>query len=394
MGRLFREFAITLGVTILFSAVVSLTLTPMMCARLLRHTPEEKQGWFYRRSGQALDRIIAFYGKTLRWVLDRQTATLLVAAATLVFTVFLYIIVPKGFFPVQDTGTILGISEAPQSISFAAMAEKQQALAKIILKDPAVRSLSTFIGIDGTNITLNSGRVLINLKSLAQRHIGALEVIRRLQPELAKLPGITLYMQPVQDLTVEDRVSRTQFQYTLEDPNVALLNTWVPKFIDVLKQSPEIRDVSSDQQDLGLGAQLDIDRNNASRFGISTQLIDATLYDAFGQRQISTIFTQLNQYRVVLEVKPEFRQSPDKLKDIYIPTTTGTTTVKTTAAGTITQTVTPAGTTTVTAAANGLGFSAPAGATASPAAMGPAAPEGQVPLSAVTRFSKTTAPLS
>ncbi len=393
VGRLFREFAVTLGVTILISAVVSLTLTPMMCARLLRHTPEEKQGWFYRRSGQALDRIIAFYGKTLRWVLDRQTATLLVAAATLVFTVFLYIIVPKGFFPVQDTGTILGISEAPQSISFAAMAEKQQALAKIILKDPAVRSLSTFIGIDGTNITLNSGRVLINLKSLAQRHIGALEVIRRLQPELAKLPGITLYMQPVQDLTVEDRVSRTQFQYTLEDPNVALLNTWVPKFIDVLKQSPEIRDVSSDQQDLGLGAQLDIDRNNASRFGISTQLIDATLYDAFGQRQISTIFTQLNQYRVVLEVKPEFRQNPDKLKDIYIPTTTGTTTVKTTAAGTITQTVTPAGTTTVTAAANGLGFSAPAGATASPAAMGPAAPEGQVPLSAVTRFSKTTGPL-
>ncbi len=336
VGRLFREFAITLGVTILISAVVSLTLTPMMCARLLRHTPEEKQGRLYRQSQHAYDSIIRFYGRTLRWVLDRQMATLLVAAATLVFTIFLYVIVPKGFFPVQDTGIILGISEAPQSISFAAMAERQQALAKIILEDPGVQSLSTFIGIDGTNITLNSGRILINLKPLEVRRVNASEVIRRLQPALAKLKDITLYMQPVQDLTVEDRVSRTQFQYSLEDPNITELNTWTPKFVDTLKELPELRDVSSDQQDLGLEARLEIDRSTASRFGISAQLIDATLYDAFGQRQISTIFTQLNQYRVVLEVKPEFQQSPDKLQDIYIPiipATAGTTTGVVSAAG-------------------------------------------------------------
>jgi multidrug efflux pump len=394
VGRLFREFAITLGVTILISGVVSLTLTPMMCARLLRHTPEEKQGRFFRRSQVAFDSIIAFYGKTLRWVLDRQTAALLVAAATLAFTIILYIIVPKGFFPVQDTGIILGISEAPQSISFAAMAQRQQALAKIILQDPAVQSLSTFIGIDGTNITLNSGRVMINLKPLEERGMSATEVIRRLQPAVAKLKDIELFMQPVQDLTVEDRVSRTQFQYSLEDPNIAELNSWSSKFIDALKESPEIRDVSSDRQDLGLEAWLDIDRSNASRFGISTQLIDATLYDAFGQRQISTIFTQLNQYRVVLEVKPEFKQSPDKLKDIYIPTTAGTTTVTVNAAGTTTQTVTPAATTTAISAANGLGFSAPTGATSAASATASAAPQGQVPLSAVTTFSKTTGPLA
>ena len=384
VGRLFREFAITLGVTILISAVVSLTLTPMMCARLLRHTPEEKQGRLYRRSQHAYDSIIGFYGKTLRWVLDRQMATLLVAAATLVFTIFLYIIVPKGFFPVQDTGIILGISDAPQSISFAAMAERQQALAKIILQDPAVQSLSTFIGIDGTNVTLNTGRVLINLKPLEERRVNASEVIRRLQPALAKLQGITLYMQPVQDLTVEDRVSRTQFQYSLEDPNITELNTWTPKFVEALKELPELRDVSSDQQDMGLEARLEIDRSTASRFGISTQLIDDTLYDAFGQRQISTIFTQLNQYRVVLEVKPEFQQSPDKLQDIYIPivpTSTGTATGTVRAAGATTA----AGTTTATAAASGTST-----ATATSTA---AAPEVQIPLSAVTRLSRTTGPL-
>ena len=384
VGRLFREFAITLGVTILISAVVSLTLTPMMCARLLRHTPEGKQGRLYRRSQHAYDSIIGFYGKTLRWVLDRQMATLLVAAATLVFTIFLYIIVPKGFFPVQDTGIILGISDAPQSISFAAMAERQQALAKIILQDPAVQSLSTFIGIDGTNVTLNTGRVLINLKPLEERRVNASEVIRRLQPALAKLQGITLYMQPVQDLTVEDRVSRTQFQYSLEDPNITELNTWTPKFVEALKELPELRDVSSDQQDMGLEARLEIDRSTASRFGISTQLIDDTLYDAFGQRQISTIFTQLNQYRVVLEVKPEFQQSPDKLQDIYIPivpTSTGTATGTVRAAGATTA----AGTTTATAAASGTST-----ATATSTA---AAPEVQIPLSAVTRLSRTTGPL-
>ena len=382
VGRLFREFAITLGVTILISAVVSLTLTPMMCARLLHHTPEEQQGRFYRRSQEVYDGIIRFYGKTLRWVLDRQTATLLVAAATLVFTVFLYIIVPKGFFPVQDTGIILGISEAPQWISFGAMAERQQALAKIILEDPGVQSLSTFIGIDGTNITLNTGRILINLKPLEDRHVSASEVIRRLQPAVEKLQGITLYMQPVQDLTVEDRVSRTQFQYSLEDPNIAELNSWSPRFVEALQKSPDLRDVSSDQQDQGLEARLDIDRSTASRFGISTQLLDDTLYDAFGQRQISTIFTQLNQYRVVLEVKPEFRISPDKLHDIYIPVTPPT------ANGTIT---------TATVSSNGASTTAGTGTgvatTASTANSTNATPQVQVPLSAVTRFSKTTGPL-
>jgi multidrug efflux pump len=388
VGRLFREFAITLGVTILISAVVSLTLTPMMCARLLRHTPEEKQGRLYRRSQHAYDSIIGFYGKTLRWVLDRQVATLLVAAATLVFTIFLYVIVPKGFFPVQDTGIILGISEAPQGISFAAMAQRQQALAKIILEDPAVQSLSTFIGIDGTNITLNSGRVMINLKPLEDRRVNASEVIRRIQPALAKLKDITLYMQPVQDLTVEDRVSRTLFQYSLEDPNITELNTWTPKFVETLKELPELRDVSSDQQDLGLEARLDIDRSTASRFGISTQLIDDTLYDAFGQRQISTIFTQLNQYRVVLEVKPEFQQSPDKLQDIYIPiipAATGTTTGKASAAVATAAAGATSATTTATTTA--------AGTTTATAALTAATPQAQVPLSAITRLSKTTGPL-
>jgi multidrug efflux pump len=388
VGRLFREFAITLGVTILISAVVSLTLTPMMCARLLRHTPEEKQGRLFRGSQKVYDRVIAFYGKTLRWVLDRQAATLLVAAATLVFTIFLYIIVPKGFFPVQDTGIILGISDAPQSISFAAMAEKQRALAKIILEDPGVQSLSTFIGIDGTNITLNSGRVLINLKPLEDRRVNASEIIRRLQPALAKLQGITLYMQPVQDLTVEDRVSRTQFQYSLEDPNITELNTWTPKFVETLKELPELRDVSSDQQDLGLEAKLEIDRSTASRFGISTQLIDDTLYDAFGQRQISIIFTQLNQYRVVLEVKPEFQQSPDKLQYIYIP-------IIPAATGTTTGTVSAAGATTAagTAAATGSGTATKTGTTAVTATSTAATPQAQVPLSAIARLSKTTGPL-
>jgi multidrug efflux pump len=318
VGRLFREFAITLGVTILISAVVSLTLTPMMCARLLQHTPEEQQSRLFRASQRVYDRIIDFYGTTLRWVLKHQTGTLLVAVATLVMTVFLYIIVPKGFFPVQDTGIILGISEAPQSISFAAMAERQQSLARVILEDPAVASLSTFIGVDGTNTTLNSGRVLINLKPLADRRLSASEIIRRLQPQLDQLEGIRLFMQPVQDLTVEDRVSRTQYQYSLEDPDAPELNRWTPRLVSTLKELPELRDVSSDQQNQGLQLFLTIDRATASRLGITPQLIDDTLYDAFGQRQVSTIFTQLNQYRVVLEAKPDFQQNPGKLEAIYL----------------------------------------------------------------------------
>ena len=309
VGRLFREFAVTLSVTILVSAVVSLTLTPMMCARMLRHKPESEQGWFYRTSEHAFNGIIAFYGMTLRWVLRHRIATLVVAIGTLVTTVWLYIIVPKGFFPVQDTGVILGISEAPQTVSFAAMAERQQALAQVILQDPAVESLSSFIGIDGTNTTVNSGRIQINLKPLEERQISASEIIRRLQSELAKVEGIRLFMQPVQDLTVEDRVSRTQYQYSLEDPDPQELSLWAPRFVQKLQALPQLRDVASDDQNLGLQARLVIDRDTASRFGIRPQTIDDTLYDAFGQRQISTIFTQSNQYRVVLEVKPQFQEA-------------------------------------------------------------------------------------
>jgi multidrug efflux pump len=323
VGRLFREFAITLGVTIVISAFVSLTLTPMMCAKLLKHKPEEKQKKLFVKSQRILDNIIAFYGRTLKWVLDHQTATLLVAVATLIATVLLYIVIPKGFFPVQDTGLIMGISDAPQWSSFSAMADKQQELAQVILKDPAVASLSTFIGVDGTNTTLNSGRVLINLKPLGERGLSASEVIRRLQPEVAKLQGIALFMQPVQDLTVESRVSRTQFQYSLEDPNFDELNIWTPKLVQALSTLPELRDVSSDQQDKGLQAMVTIDRDTASRLGITPQLIDDTLYDAFGQRQVSTIFTQLNQYRVVEEVTPEYMLNPGKLKDIYVRSASG-----------------------------------------------------------------------
>jgi multidrug efflux pump len=318
VGRLFREFAVTLGITIIISAVVSLTLTPMMCATLLRHTPPERQGRVYRWSERMFERIIEGYGASLRWVLGHQPATLLVAVATLVLTVALYVVVPKGFFPVQDTGVIQGISEAPQSISFPAMAERQQALARVILQDNAVASLSSFIGVDGTNVTLNSGRILINLKPLAERRLSAGDVIRRLQPQLADVQGIALFMQPVQDLSVEDRVSRTQFQYSLEDADGRELAAWAPRLVDALRAVPVLRDVSTDQQDQGLGTALVIDRATASRLGVSPQTIDNTLYDAFGQRQVSTMFTQLNQYRVVLEVQPGFRRNATALRDIYV----------------------------------------------------------------------------
>jgi len=318
VGRLFREFAITLAITILISAFVSLTLTPMMCAKLLRHQKEEDQGWFFRKSEHAFNSVIAFYGRTLKFVLQYRKITLLVTIGTLVGTILLYIYVPKGFFPVQDTGIILGVSEGAQNTSFAAMAQHQQALADVILKDPAVESLSSFIGIDGTNTTLNSGRIQINLKPLAQRDANASDVIRRLQPELAKVDGISLFMQPVQDLTVEDRVSRTQFQYSLEDVDAKELAYWTPRFIDKLSSLPDVRDVASDQLNQGLLATLTIDRDTASRLGVLPADIDNTLYDAFGQRQVSTIFTQLNQYHVVMEVDPQFQQDPDSLKNIYV----------------------------------------------------------------------------
>jgi multidrug efflux pump len=318
VGRLFREFATTLAVTILVSAAVSLSLTPMMSAKLLKHRKKGEQGRFYEVTEDYYNRVIAFYGRTVKWVLKHQTATLLVTAGTLVLTLFLYVIVPKGFFPVQDTGVILGISEAPDYVSFESMAQRQQALAKVILQDPAVDSLSSFIGVDGTNVTPNEGRIQINLKPRDQRKEDASAIIRRLQPQLAKVEGILLYMQPVQDLTVEDRVSRTQFQYSIEDADANELAQWTPKLVAKLQTLPELRDVASDQLTGGLRTNITIDRDTASRLGIFPQAIDNTLYDAFGQRQVSTIFTQLNQYHVVLEVLPNFAVSPENLRDIYI----------------------------------------------------------------------------
>ena len=323
VGRLFREFAITLAATIMISAVVSLTLTPMMSARLLKFKPDSGQGKFYHTTQKGIDSIIYFYGITLRWVLKHQKLTILVALCTLFLTIVLFYIAPKGFFPVQDTGLILGISEASQKISFPEMAKHQQELSRTILKDPAVESLSSFIGIDGTNTTLNSGRIMINLKPIEVRKLDATEIIHRLKPELDKIKGITLYMQPVQDITVDDTVSRTQYQYTLDDPNHDELNIWAPRFVAALKKIPELRDVNNDLQNNGMKVEVTIDRDTASRLGISPDTIDNTLYSAFGQRQISTIFTQLNQYHVILEVKPEFQQRPGDLKDIYLPSVSG-----------------------------------------------------------------------
>ncbi|WP_308908777.1 MdtB/MuxB family multidrug efflux RND transporter permease subunit [Pseudomonas canadensis] len=324
VGRLFREFAITLAVAILISLVVSLTLTPMMCARLLKREPkEEEQSRFYKASGAWIDWLIARYGSMLQWVLKHQPLTLLVAIATLGLTVFLYLIVPKGFFPVQDTGVIQGISEAPQSISFAAMSQRQQDLAKIILADPAVESLSSYIGVDGDNATLNSGRLLINLKAHGQRDLSAAQVITRLQPEIDKLVGIRLFMQPVQDLTIEDRVSRTQYQFSMSSPDAELLALWSDKLVHALSQLPELTDVASDLQDKGLQVYLVIDRDAASRLGVSVSTITDALYDAFGQRQISTIYTQASQYRVVLQAQSGETLGPDALNQIHVKTTDG-----------------------------------------------------------------------
>jgi multidrug efflux pump len=318
VGRLFREFAITLAVSILISAVVSLTLTPMMCARLLHHTPEHEHGRLYRITGAWFDAMIRFYGATLRWVLERQFLTLLVALATIALAIVLYVFVSKGFFPIQDTGVIQGITDAEQTVSFGAMGERQQKLARVILEDPAVESLSSFIGVDGQNATLNSGRMLINLKPHGQRpHV--LTVINRLKESTSKLEGITLYMQPVQDLTIEDRVSRTQFQFTLDTAKLDELDVWTPRVVDRLRQLREVTDVTSDLQNQGLQAYLEIDRDTAARLGVTPAAINTALYNAFGQRLISTIFTQTSQYRVVLEVKSEYRIGPQALSEIFVP---------------------------------------------------------------------------
>jgi multidrug efflux pump len=371
VGRLFREFAVTLAVTILVSAVVSLTLTPMMCARLLRHEPDREKSRFHRWSEKAFDDVIAFYGRTLQVVLRYRRTTLIVTVGTLLATVLLYVVVPKGFFPVQDTGLLLGISEAPETVSFAAMAESQQALVREILNDPAVASVSSFIGIDGVNTTLNSGRIQVNLKPIEERRASASEVIRRLQPRLESIRGIKLFLQPVQDLSVEDRVSRTQFQYTLEDANPSELATWTEQLVDRLVSLPELRDVASDQQNEGQEVRLAIDRDTASRLGILPQAIDDALYDAFGQRQISTIFTQANQYHVVLEADPRFQNGPEALRNIYVGPTAGAQTGSTTAAG--------ASSSSPSEAASAASGSARPNATVS-------VPGAPVPLSAFTRI--------
>jgi multidrug efflux pump len=324
VGRLFREFAITLAVTILVSAFVSLTLTPMMCSRILQDKATARQTRFYHWSENVFNSIIAAYGRSIQVVLRYRFTTLLVTIATLVATILLFIVVPKGFFPVQDTGVILGISEAPQTVSFLSMAERQQKLVDVLLQDPAVDNISSFIGVDGTNTTLNSGRIQINLKPLEDRKISATEVIRRIQPRLASVEGIQLFLQPLQDLSVEDRVSRTEFQYSLEDPNQEELAVYTRRMVDELSREKVVTDVASDLQDQGLGARLVIDRDTAARLGIAMADVDNTLYDAFGQRQVSTIFTQLNQYHVVMEVGQNFQTDPGVLNNLYVKSGNGT----------------------------------------------------------------------
>ena len=367
VGRLFREFAVTLSVTILFSAIISLTLTPMMCSLLLRHKDEAKHGRFYEWSERAFNNTIALYGRTVKFVLKHQTVTLLVTIGTLVATIWMYIVVPKGFFPVQDTGVIMGITDAPESISFAAMSDRQRALAAAILKDKDVESLSSFIGVDGTNTTPNSGRLQINLKARDERSDDITAIMKRLQQEVAGVEGITLYMQPVQDLTVEDRVSRTQYQFSLEDADPKELASWTAKMVAKLKTLPELRDVATDQQNQAAQATLVIDRDTASRLGVTASAIDNTLYDAFGQRLVSIMFTQLNQYHVVLEVDPSFRADPDSLNSIYVPAGGGQS---------------PAA----------QGGNAPVANTPSVGVLGASAQ--QVPLSAIAHFETTTGPLT
>jgi multidrug efflux pump len=323
VGRLFREFAITLSVTILISAVVSLTLVPMACAKLLKPETETHENAFQRYSREGFDKIIELYGHALNWVLDRQTFVLFIALGTFALTAFLYIVIPKGFFPLQDTGVIQAISEAPQSVSYAAMAERQQQLAAVILKDPDVESLSSFIGVDGTNNTLNSGRILINLKPYDQRKSGVTAIMQRIKDATASLTGISLYMQPVQDLTIEGTVSRTQYQFILQDADPAQLTEWAPKLVDKLNSLPQFADVASDISAYGLSVYVQIDRDQAARFGITPATIDNALYDSYGQRIVSTIFTNSNQYRVILEADPSLQTSLESLSSIYLPSSVG-----------------------------------------------------------------------
>ncbi len=405
VGRLFREFAITLAATILISAVVTLTLTPMLCSKLLKHRPPEEQGGFYNVSERTWNSILGFYDRTLQWVLRHEGETLLVAIATFVLTVLLYIYIPKGFFPTQDTGVIQGVSQAAQTVSFDQMSREQQALGKIIMKDPAVQSLSSFIGVDGTNTTLNSGRIQINLKPLDERKTSASAIIRRLQPALAKVAGITLYMQPVQDITLADRVTRTEYQYTLEDPNQGELSSFAPKMLAALEKLPELRDVASDQENGGLQAQLVYDRSTAYRLGISASDIDETLYDAYGQREVSTIYTQLNQYHVVLEVMSSFFKSPQDLSDLFIRTGEGSSTSATglVAGGSAAQPLYGPTSSATANAANLAETSSSIGASAIPSdtSFGGQAiqsnseyPSNEVPLSAFSHVVETTAPLT
>ncbi len=323
VGRLFREFAVTLGITIVISAFVSLTLTPMMCAHMLKNTPKEGRSWFYTASGRFFDGVIMAYGRSLRWAIRHQSGILAISVLTLGLTVILYMAIPKGFFPVQDTGAIQGISEASQTISFPAMAQLQKILVQEILQDSAVESVSSFIGIDGTNPTINSGRMLINLKPLAERDTTVTEVIRRLNEQLAGIHEIRLFLQPVQDLTVNARIGRTQYQMTLDSPRAEELELWTQRLVERLQHLKELEHVSSDQQNQGLRILLNIDRQTAARFGVTPLDIDNTLYDAFGQRQVSTIFTELNQYRVILTLKPHFTQHPEDLHFLYVRSSNG-----------------------------------------------------------------------
>ena len=323
VGRLFREFAITLAVTILISAVVSLTLVPMMCAKLVRHRRPEEEPRISRWTGAQFDRVIAFYGRTLQWVLDRQGLVLAVVVGTLGVTALLYIVIPKGFFPVQDTGLIQIITEGPQDTSYDAMTRRQSDLAEILLKDPDVESLSSFVGVDGSNPTLNTGRMLVNLKPRDDRKDTVVPIMHRLQQAAAGIAGLTVYLQPIQDLTIEDRVSRTQYQFVLESANPDDLVTWVPRLADKLAQRPELTEIATDLEQGGLAAVVVVDRDMAARFGITAATVDNALYDAFGQRIISTIFTQSNQYRVIMEADPKMQRSPESLGQIYVPASGG-----------------------------------------------------------------------